>query len=158
MLAATLILANGCAAGPGVHFARVIGATEVMRVEEAQLDFAARIDTGARTTSLHALELEIEDPASRVEDNVGRKIRFRVFNERGQSARLSSVIADIVRVRQPQGTEFRYAVPLHLTWQGVRKELLVNLRDRSAMEYKLLVGRDWIRGSFLVDVDRNSGE
>ena len=32
----------------------------------------------------------------------------------------------------------------------------MNLRDRSPLRYKLLIGRDWIRGDFLVDVDRNA--
>ena len=130
----------------------------IVRVEEAGLDFVARVDTGARTTSLHAVELEIEDPAPRVEDNVGRNIRFRVINERGESARISSVIVDVVGVRQALGTELRYAVALHLTWQGIRRELLVNLRDRSAIDHKLLVGRDWIGEGFLVDVQRNPAE
>jgi hypothetical protein len=160
LLVSTLLLASACVVAParGVRFARIVGATEVVRVEEAGLDFAARVDTGARSTSLHAVELEIEDPAPRVEDNVGRNIRFRVINERGESAHVSSVIAEVVGVRQALGTELRYVVPLHLTWQGVRRELRVNLRDRSAIDHKLLVGRDWIGQGFLVDVERNSAE
>jgi hypothetical protein len=160
LLLATLLLTGSCVVAParGVRFARVVGATEVVRVEEAGLDFLARVDTGARTSSLHALELEIEDPAPRVEDNVGRKIQFLVVNERGESARISSVIVDVVGVRQALGTELRYAVPLHLTWRGVRRELRVNLRDRSAIDHKLLVGRDWIGRGFLVDVERNPSE
>ena len=104
------------------------------------------------------MELEIEDPAPRVEDNVGRNIHFRVINERGESARISSAIVGVVGVRQALGTELRYAVELHLTWQGTRKKLLVNLRDRSAIDHKLLVGRDWIGEGFLVDVKRNAAE
>jgi hypothetical protein len=153
------LLASGCALALGgePRAARVIGATEVLRVEAAQLDFLARIDTGARTTSIHALDLEIRSPAARAEDNVGREIRFRISNERGEAAQLSSEIAGVVRVRSAQGSETRYAVPLDLSWNGVRKRVLVNLRDRSSMDYKLLVGRDWLRGGFLVDVDRNAG-
>jgi hypothetical protein len=160
LLVSTLLLASACMVAParGVRFARIVGATEVVRVEEAGLDFVARVDTGARSSSLHAVELEIEDPAPRVEDNVGRRIHFRVINERGESARLSSVIVDIVGVRQALGTELRYAVPLHLTWQGIRRQLRVNLRDRSSIDHKLLVGRDWIGRGFLVDVKRNPAE
>ena len=160
LLTSTLLLASACVVAParGVRFARVVGATEIVHVEEAGLDFLARVDTGARTTSLHAVELTIEDPAPRVEDNVGRKIHFRVVNERGESARISSVIVGVVGVRQALGTELRYAVPLHLTWRGTRRALQVNLRDRSAIDLKLLVGRDWIGQGFLVDVERNPAE
>jgi len=160
LLISALLLASGCVVAParGLRFARVVGATEVVHVEEAGLDFLARVDTGARTSSLHALDLEIEDPAPHVEDNVGHAIRFRVVNERGESARVSSVIVDVVAVRQALGTELRYAVPLHLTWRGIHRELRVNLRDRSAIDHKLLVGRDWIGEGLLVDVERNPAE
>jgi hypothetical protein len=160
LLISSLLLASGCVAAParGLRFARVVGATEFVHVEEAGLDFLARVDTGARTSSLHAVDVEIEDPAPRVEDNVGHAIRFRVVNERGESALISSVIVDVVGVRQALGTELRYAVPLHLTWRGIRRELRVNLRDRSAIDHKLLVGRDWIGRGFLVDVERNPAE
>ena len=155
-----LLLSNGCAGvrGGEEHAIPVVGAIEVLRVEEARLDFLARIDTGARSSSIHALDLEIADEATRVEDNVGKEIRFRVANERGDSAHLVGVIADVIHVRSAQGTEARYAVPLALTWNGVSKRVRVNLRDRAAMDCKLLVGRDWLRGSALVDVDRNAVE
>lgn len=160
LLIAALSMPSACVIAParGLRFARIVGATEVVCVEEAGLDFLARVDTGARSSSLHALELEIEDPAPRVEDNVGRTIHFRAVNERGESARISSVIADVVGVRQALGTELRYAVDLHLTWRGTRRELRVNLRDRSAIDHKLLLGRDWIGQDFLVDVERNPAE
>jgi hypothetical protein len=160
LLIAALSMLSACVIAPArsVRFARIVGATEVVRVEETGLDFLARVDTGARTSSLHALELEIEDPAPRVEDNVGRTIHFRAVNERGESARISSVIVDVVGVRQALGTELRYEVALHLTWRGTRRELRVNLRDRSAIDHKLLLGRDWIGQGFLVDVEHNPAE
>ena len=160
LLVAMLLGPSGCVVAParGVRFARVVGATEIVRVEEAGLDFLARVDTGARTSSLHAVDLEIDDPAPRAEDNVGRRIHFRVINERGESVRLSSVIADVIGVRQALGMELRYEVPLHLSWRGTRKALRVNLRDRSSIDHKLLLGRDWIGGDFLVDVERNPAE
>ncbi len=35
---------------------------------------------------------------------------------------------------------------------GVEKLLPVSLRDRGGMQYKMLVGRDFLAGDFLVDV------
>jgi hypothetical protein len=40
---------------------QIIGAVERLQIKDAGLDYLARIDTGARTTSLHAIDLEIED-------------------------------------------------------------------------------------------------
>jgi hypothetical protein len=48
----------------------------------------------------------------------------------------------------------RYKVPLVFEWNGFRKEVLVTLNDRTHMEYPLLVGRNFLSGDFLVDVDK----
>jgi hypothetical protein len=155
ILAATGLVAAGCA-GPSAGNPRVLGATERIQVVEADLDFLAVVDTGAYRTSIHALEIEIQDPAPRMRDNIGRRIAFLLVNEAGRSRRITSTITDAMPVRTSHGTEWRYVVPLRLRWGDVEKEVQVNLRDRSPMAYKLLVGRDWIRGDFLVDVDRNA--
>jgi hypothetical protein len=152
-LAAIALASTGCASA---REARVLGATERIHLVEADLDFLAVIDTGAYRTSIHALDIAIQDPAPRMRDNIGRRIAFLVVNEAGRSRRITSTITDAMPVRTSHGTEWRYVVPLHLRWGGVEKEVQVNLRDRSPMAYKLLVGRDWIRGDFLVDVDRNA--
>jgi len=143
----------GCAAA-SPPAAPVLGASETIHVVEAGLDFRAVIDTGAWRSSIHALDLRIEDPAPRMEDNLGKLVRFRVANERGQVRRVRAVISDLVPVRTSHGTEWRYVVPLRLRWGGREREVQVNLRDRTPMSFKLLVGRDWIAG-FLVDVERN---
>jgi hypothetical protein len=56
-------------------------------------------------------------------------------------------------VRSAKGREKRYMVWLTLTANGLSKKILANLRDRSQMKYKLLMGRDWLAQDFLVDVD-----
>jgi hypothetical protein len=155
LVAATLC---GCRVPPAVHAgdAHVLGATEVIHLTDAGIDFRAIIDTGAYRTSIHALDIRIQDPAPRMRDNIGRRVEFLVVNEAGRSRRISSTISDAEPVRTSHGTEWRYVVPLRLRWRDVEKEVQVNLRDRTPMAYKLLVGRDWIRGDFLVDVERNA--
>jgi hypothetical protein len=44
-------------------------------------------------------------------------------------------------------------VPLTLRWKGVEKTVSVTLNDRNGMEYPLLLGRNFLRGDFVVDVD-----
>jgi len=160
LLLAGLISAAGCMIAParGVHFVRIAGATEVVRVSEADLDFIARIDSGSTNTSLHALDLQIEGEAETAAANVGKQIHFQTVNGQGEMRRIDGRIAGVFEVRNAQGTEIRYAVPLHLVWKGSPRRVLVNLRDRSAMDYKLLIGRDWIHGNVLIDVDRNVEE
>ncbi len=144
------------AASPVLASAKqVVGATEIIHVQEAGLDFKARIDTGARTTSIHVPWFSIARPARDAKKNIGKKITLEVENAKGERRRIESTIAGVREVRNAQGVETRYVVPLTLVWHGRAKTVEVNLRDRAAMTYKLLIGRDWLRGDYVVDVEKN---
>ena len=43
-----------------------------------------------------------------------------------------------------------------MQWKDFRKEVLVTLNDRTDMEYPLLLGRNFLRGDFLVDVAQDA--
>ncbi|MCK5914664.1 MAG: ATP-dependent zinc protease [Deltaproteobacteria bacterium] len=146
---------QSCATQPSKPTKVTVGATEIIHIVEADLDFLTRIDTGARTTSIHALEIEIESPAKKKRANVGKKISLTLINGKGEKKRLHTTIVDALQVRNAQGVEVRYMIPLTLRWQGIDKTINVNLRNRSAMTYKLLIGRDWLSQDFIVDVDVN---
>ncbi len=146
---------QGCATGPQPPTKVTVGATEIIHVVEVDLDFLTRIDTGARTTSIHALDIKIEDPAPKKKDNIGKKISLTLINGKDEKKRLQTTIVDALQVRNAQGVEVRYMIPLTLRWHGIDKTINVNLRDRSAMTYKLLIGRDWLSKDFIVDVDIN---
>jgi len=131
----------------------IIGRTCRVQVEELGLDYLARVDTGASITSIHATDFLIEKGTSDPLDNVGRKINFLTVSSDGQYKRMTAEIAEIQTVVSAQGREKRYLVRLTLSAMGVRKTILVNLRDRSQLRYKLLLGRNWLTDDFLVDVD-----
>ncbi len=149
------LIFSGCATTSPTPDKMTVGATEIIHVVEADLDFLTRIDTGARTTSIHALDIKIENPAVKKKDNIGKKISLTLINGKGERKRLQTTIVDALQVRNAQGVETRYMIPLTLRWRGIDKTIKVNLRDRSAMTYKLLIGRDWLSKDFIVDVDIN---
>ncbi len=155
LILVTVICFHGSATANAAK--KTVGATEIIRIVETGLDFNTRIDTGARTTSVHALEIEIENPATEKKANIGKKISLTLVNEKGEKKRLTTKIVDALEVRNAQGVEVRYMIPLTLRLQGSDKTINVNLRDRSAMTYKLLIGRDWLSRDFIVDVDKNKG-
>ena len=137
---------------------QIIGATATIKEAGTGIPFSARIDTGAATCSLHVEKLEIENPDKR--PNKGKPIRFLIKNEKGESAWIDSTVAGVVRVRSSvfKNGEFdrRFKVWLTLDWEGVQKKVRVTLNDRTNMDYPLLIGRNWLRGDFLVDVDIDS--
>ncbi len=132
---------------------RIIGPTTIVAEAKSELDFKARVDTGATTTSLHVEEWAIEDESPEMADNVGKKIRIRIKNHRGESQWIESRIEEIGIVKTSAVEEQRYKVGLTLCWNDVKKHVLVTLNDRSRMKYPLLLGRNFLQGDFVVDVD-----
>ena len=132
---------------------RIIGQECWVHIEELDLDFLARVDTGATSTSIHATDFMIIDGSDDHRENIGKTINFLTISTTGEYKRMEAEIAKVQTVISAQGKEKRYMVWLTLTANGISKKILANLRNRSGMKYKLLMGRDWLAQDFLVDVD-----
>ena len=133
----------------------IIGARAPIHIKEADLTFKARIDTGAVENSLHAYNLHVNNEDLIVKDNnIGKLITFTTNNEKGQTVTLTRPIVETSLIRNAQGSEVRYMVNLTLGEPGKEYLVRVNLKDRSAMKQKLLIGRNWLDGHYLVDVGR----
>jgi len=137
---------------PRIAEKRVIGPTTIVAEAKSELDFEARVDTGAASTSVHVEEWTIEDESPTMDENVGKKIRFRIQNHLGESQWLESRIEAIGLVKTSEQKEERYKVELTLCLNDLRKQVLVTLNDRSQMKYPLLLGRNFLEDDFLVDV------
>lgn len=134
----------------------IIGETAQVHIEELNLSFLSRTDTGALITSLHAINLSIEDESDNMKDNVGKTIHFETHNGHHEWIKHKAKIVGIQRTRNAKGSEKRYLIEMTLSWQGQRKCIQVNLRDRAHMTYKLLLGRNFLEG-MLIDIKKNEG-
>lgn len=137
---------------------RVLGPVVAVDEEETEIQFLARVDTGAKTCSLHTVEKKVIDGSQFMEDNVGKLLRFRIENRQGVSKWLERIIAEVRKIRTSEGEETRYLVPLALKCNNVEREVLVSLNDRSRMSYPMLLGRNFLAGAFVVDVAREGDE
>lgn len=106
------------------------------------LDVPARIDSGAKTSSIWASEITEEDGGIRV-----------VFLDGGASAVFKNVSKRAVASSNGE-VQVRYAVRILVTLAGRRIRATFTLADRSSQAYPVLVGRNVLRGKFLVDVER----
>ncbi len=148
----TLVLTTSCVTMVNKH---IIGQSAMIEVVDAGLAFKARIDTGAKRTSIHAVDIKVNDHSEMMAENTGKEITFTVVNEKNEEREVKTIIKDVSSVRNSQGKEFRYVVEMELAWKGVSKKVEVNLRNRKKMTYKLLIGRDWLENDFIVDVERD---
>jgi hypothetical protein len=132
---------------------RHIGPVTTITEVSTGVPFPARVDTGATTCSIHYEALEIEDAAESPKENVGKRIRILIESPDGEQEWIRTKIVDHVTVRTTTDDDERYEVRLKLRWQDVEKKVLVTLNDREKMKYPLLLGRNFLRGDFLVDVN-----
>jgi hypothetical protein len=131
----------------------VLSQVESMTIANSGLLYRARIDTGAVNTSLHAVDLKIIGGAfKKMKSNVGKDIEFTTENERGEKKRIQAEIVSTSIVKNSQGVETRYMVKIDVGFPNKLHNIHVNLRDRSQMNYKLLIGRNFLNKGYIVDV------
>ena len=150
------VIAKVVVAKIGEPTIRRIGPVTTVTEVSTGLPFRARVDTGATTCSIHYEAIEIEDAAKSPEDNVGKRIRILVKNSDGKPQWINTKIVDRVIVRTTTDEDERYKVQLKLRWENVEKKVMVTLSDREKMKYPVLLGRNFLRGDFIVDVDLDS--
>ena len=103
----------------------------------------ARIDTGAAKSSLDVRELRVLD----------NNAEFRLSEKFG-GLQIRLPIIEWRHVRTNEGLKRRPVVELELCIGTRRLRTLVNLDDRTGLKYPLLVGRNTLKGSFIVDVKK----
>lgn len=137
---------------------RIIGATATVMEKKSELLFHARVDTGAKSCSLHVEDLKIENAAEKMADNIGKVVRFNIKNGDGESHWLEARIAGYVIIKTTDNRQRRYKVPLTFRYKDFEKEVLVTLNNREDMEFPLLLGRNFLMNNFLVDVSLDSND
>lgn len=107
--------------------------------------FNSRIDTGAKTVSVNAKNIKKYIKGG--EDHVS----FTLVSDDGKSKFFNRKVQKIGKIKSASNKQERYFVLLDLIVEGNKIEVLANLNDRSRMEYKLLIGRNLLRGHYSVD-------
>ncbi|EKE43557.1 S6 modification enzyme RimK [Oceaniovalibus guishaninsula JLT2003] len=98
----------------------------------------AKVDTGARTSALHAFDIEPFGPASQPH------VRFAIHPVPGRafSVACSAPILDRREVTSSNGeTELRYVIETRLSVGNRDWPIEVTLTDRGSMAYRMLLGR-----------------
>ena len=134
----------------------VIGQKEIFYSPAANLNFRSRIDTGATRTSIHATNVEIEDFSPDAEENIGKIVNFITANERGETVHMREKITHVRQIQNSLGSEMRYSIQLDLTLADRDYSVEVNLKERSLMSDKLLIGRNLLSCNYVVDVSKPS--
>jgi hypothetical protein len=128
----------------------LIGRVEWVNLPDLKIKHKARIDTGAKTTSLHAVNIE------EVQQRGELFVKFQTLDSEGKTVELVRKVGTTQRVSNTSGfVTRRYVIKEKIRMGSIEREVLINLNDRSKMEYKFLIGRNVLLGRFIVDVARS---
>ncbi|MCE3012254.1 MAG: RimK/LysX family protein [Proteobacteria bacterium] len=128
----------------------MVGRIEWVQLPDLKLRFRSRIDTGAKTTSLHAFDIKEE-----MRDGI-LWVRFKTRDEEGKEVELTRKVESVQKVANAGGASTkRYVIREKIKLGPQEKEIALNLNDREKMTYKFLVGRNLLLGLFTVDVARS---
>lgn len=140
-----LIACAPAGAQNGSQNKRVLGVTETARIEPEGLLVVARLDTGASTTSLDARSIRIIERDGR---------QWVLFDYHGVENRIIPIERPLVRVSlvrpAPSITERRPVVMMTICMGGIRRDVQVNLVDRSKSRTRLLIGRNFLIGAQII--------
>lgn len=125
----------------------IIGRIENVTLPKLGLTLQARVDTGAHTCSLHILNA--------VPSKVGNEtyIDFDTEDGKGNKVHVKTKVIKETAIRSTSGEkESRYVIREEVQLGKIKKLVNINLNDRSNLKNNFLVGRNFLRGDFLVDV------
>lgn len=122
-----------------------IGWVEKVRIYPGNMLVKARIDSGAKTSSLSAGALTYFQ-----RDNEAW-VRFSTTNYKGSTIWLERKVVRIARIKQNDGTlKERPTITLDICLANLYQATEVTLENRDALNYQLLIGREFLNGYFLI--------
>ncbi|MGI8739696.1 MAG: ATP-dependent zinc protease family protein [Gammaproteobacteria bacterium] len=108
-----------------------------------------KVDTGARTATLHAYYVRTIQEQGRL------RVRFGVHPLQGRTDIERHCVADVLRQREVTDSgghrEMRVFISTRVVIGATAFPIEVTLTDRDTMRFRMLLGRAALRGGFLVD-------
>jgi hypothetical protein len=131
-----------------------IGWREWVALPELGIDrIKAKVDTGARTSSLHASRI------TAVDVDGTPHIRFEVHPYQRSSRITVTAVAPLLGYRHVRSSSGhgadRPVVTTTVELMGQRRAIELTLVARDEMGFRMLLGREAIRGAFAVDTGRS---
>ncbi|SFZ98233.1 FIG008443: hypothetical protein [hydrothermal vent metagenome] len=128
----------------------VIGEIETVKITPPKVTMKARIDTGATTTSVDARDIvEFERD--------GKKwVKYTIVSGKKEFKLESPIDRTVMIKRHSEKAQERFVIKMRVTI-GPKTELIdVTLADRSKYKFPVLIGRNFLKDYFIVDVSRSN--
>jgi len=128
---------------------QVVGWAEPVLLSDQAIGMQAKLDTGARNSSLNGRNIEY------FTFNGHDMVRFEVEPRQGEIRVLELPLARYARIRRHFGkSQIRPVVMLSVCLSNLRRTVEVNLVDRDGFDFPMLLGRTFLAPDFLIDSSR----
>lgn len=133
---------------------QTLGWREWLALPDLGIDYIkAKVDTGARTSALHAFRVELFDKDGE------SWVRFGMHPlqyDPDEVVECEARLLDQREVRDSGGhSEMRYVIHSTIQIGDAQVDAEITLTDRESMKFRMLLGRTAMRGNYLVDPGRS---
>ncbi|WP_350113641.1 RimK/LysX family protein [Nitrosomonas sp.] len=129
----------------------VLGGIEMVHLDPPGLEFSARIDTGAQTSSLNALDIvEFERDGKPF-------VKFNLIHpQTGEKIELTRRLRRYARVKELGNRESqrRPVVRMRVILADIDEQINFTLENRSRFKHQVLIGRNLLQDLAIVDVSK----
>lgn len=130
----------------------ILGGLENVYLDPPGLEFSARIDTGARTSSLNAIDIvEFERDGKPF-------VKFNVIHpQTGEMVELTRRLRRYIRVKErgDRESQRRPVVRMRVILADINEQIDFTLENRSKFRHQVLIGRNLLRDLAIVDVSKS---
>ncbi len=125
----------------------VIGSVEPIYLLPIKSPFKSRIDTGAQTSSIDAHNIK------RFERDGEHWVSFEVINDTSlEKHYFEKKVERLILITRTNKDEKRIVVNMDVKFANKIFKQEFSLNDREKFEYQVLIGRNILKGNFVVDV------
>ncbi len=130
---------------------KFIGWREYVSLPKLKLiDIKAKIDTGAKTSAIHAEEIEY------CTINNKKYVKFVFVEDGGKKHRLKALFIEERKIRSSTGQEtIRPIIKVQIKMGLELFNVEVSLINRDLMGFKMLIGRDALKNNFLINPSKS---
>ena len=125
---------------------QAVGWVERVCIYPGGLVFRAKLDTGAKNSSLNASHI------TEFKRDGEQWVRFQITDLHDNTVTIERKVHRVAKIKNNHGRpQERLAVLLGICLGNSYREAEVNLVDRSSFNYQILIGRSFMRGNVMVD-------
>jgi hypothetical protein len=129
-----------------VGSAEIVGEIEKVGIPQINYITDARIDSGAKTTSILGTDLK---------ENGKNTLSF-CFKVNGKKIELKAPIIKKIKIKSAVSAnkDERYVIELPICFGNKKKIVKATVANRLKMEYQVLIGRNLLMDGYLIDVSK----